>query len=132
VYTSSRLLLFVVTAVVLGLLGMRGVLLLCAALLLSGLLSFVLLSKQRDAVAASVSGRTARMRARMEERTTAEDVDDGPAEAADAEQSGAEGEADGESDGVGELGAAGVAQHREQGASDGAVDHPPHRDDGQG
>jgi hypothetical protein len=47
VYTSSRLLVFIVVATVLALLGMRGVLLLAVAVLVSGLLSYVLLSRQR-------------------------------------------------------------------------------------
>lgn len=94
VYTSSRLVLFVLTAVVLGLLGMHGVLLLLVALVVSGLLSFVLLTKQRDAMSVAVvnrasarrtgdaqeraPGRFASLRNRLEARTTAEDYDDEP------------------------------------------------------
>ena len=98
VYTSSRLVLFVLTAVGLGLLGMHGVLLLLVALVVSGLLSYVLLTKQRDAMSVAVvnraaarangdeqgraPGRFASLRNRLEARTTAEDYDDEPDEPA--------------------------------------------------
>jgi len=147
VYTSSRLLVFVVVAGVLALLGMRGILLLAAALVLSGLASYVLLSGQRDAMASSLAARTTRMRQRMDEAAAAEDHDDpseaddpvpahDPAPAADrdpaeAAGSAAERQPDGEGDGVDELGAAGVAQHRDQRAADGPVDDATRRGDGE-
>ncbi|WP_067170833.1 DUF4229 domain-containing protein [Microtetraspora niveoalba] len=55
VYTLSRLGLFAVALAVLYLLGLRTYLLLIAAFLVSGLASYVLLSKQRDAVSAQVA-----------------------------------------------------------------------------
>jgi hypothetical protein len=77
VYTSSRIALFAVSVAVLDLVGLRnGWVLLLAALLLSGLLSFVLLSRQRDAMSAAVVQRTARARERLRARTEAEDDDD--------------------------------------------------------
>jgi ABC-type transport system involved in cytochrome bd biosynthesis fused ATPase/permease subunit len=75
-YTSARLAVFVVVAAVLALLGMRGILLLLVAVLVSGLLSFVLLSRQRDAMSASVVQRGASLRQRMKEATEAEDEAD--------------------------------------------------------
>ena len=61
-YTLSRLLLFVAVLLLLDLAGARGLLLIALALLISGLLSYVLLSRQRDAMAGSLfsrlSGRT--------------------------------------------------------------------------
>jgi hypothetical protein len=60
IYTSSRLVLFIVTATVLALAGLQGILLLMIALVVSGLLSYVLLSKQRDAVSAAVVARSRR------------------------------------------------------------------------
>jgi hypothetical protein len=93
VYTSSRLVLFIVTATILALAGMKGVLLLLVALLASGLLSYVLLSKQRDAMSAAVvarasrgetprqAGRFSSLRNRLEERTRAEDEADEAARA---------------------------------------------------
>ncbi|MCC5576662.1 MULTISPECIES: DUF4229 domain-containing protein [Microtetraspora] len=54
VYTLSRLGLFAVAVAVLYLLGLRTYLLLIAAFVVSGLASYVLLSKQRDAVSEQV------------------------------------------------------------------------------
>ncbi|MFC0866364.1 DUF4229 domain-containing protein [Sphaerimonospora cavernae] len=56
VYTLSRLGLFAVAVGVLYLVGMRSLLLLAAAFLVSGLASYVLLSKQRDAVSQRITG----------------------------------------------------------------------------
>lgn len=56
VYTLSRLGLFAVALGVLYLVGMRGLLLFAAAFLVSGLASYVLLSKQRDAVSRRIAG----------------------------------------------------------------------------
>ncbi|MEV1175215.1 DUF4229 domain-containing protein [Nonomuraea sp. NPDC049784] len=56
VYTASRIVLFVVTLGVLRLLGLQNPLvLILAAFLVSGIASYVLLSKQRDAVSQRIS-----------------------------------------------------------------------------
>jgi Mn2+/Fe2+ NRAMP family transporter len=75
VYTAARLALFAATAGVLYLVGARGFLLLCLAILISGIISFVLLSRQRDAVSGSVTERAARMRKNLAEGTAREDTD---------------------------------------------------------
>ncbi|HEY6501573.1 MAG TPA: DUF4229 domain-containing protein [Streptosporangiaceae bacterium] len=82
-YTLSRLILFVVVLLLLDLAGARGILLIALALLISGLLSYVVLSRQRDAMAGSLrgrlSGRTRRadsFRTRLAEGTRAEDAED--------------------------------------------------------
>ena len=80
-YTISRLLLFVVVLLLLDLVGARGLLLVALALLISGLLSYVLLSRQRDAMAGSLTGRLRRrtstsFRDRLNEGARAEDSDD--------------------------------------------------------
>ena len=90
-YTASRLMLFLVVLVLLDLAGARGLLLIALALLISGLLSYVLLSRQRDAMAGSLSqrllgrGRANSFRARLNEGARAEDTEDtkdpGPAAA---------------------------------------------------
>lgn len=100
-YTSARLVLFILTAILLALLGMQGVGLLLVALLVSGLLSYVLLTRMRDAMSAAVvsrtaradrmdgdggarpSGRLSRLRTRLDERTRAEDEADDAARAGD-------------------------------------------------
>ncbi|WP_214103383.1 DUF4229 domain-containing protein [Acrocarpospora catenulata] len=57
VYTLSRLGLFAIALGVLYLLGLQTYALLIAAVLVSGLASYVLLSKQRDAVSTRISER---------------------------------------------------------------------------
>ena len=77
-YTSSRLLLFAATFGVLYLLGARGFLAIALGVLISGLISFVLLSRQRDAVSGTVNGLMRRSREfgqRLDEGAAAEDDD---------------------------------------------------------
>ncbi|MCO5968017.1 DUF4229 domain-containing protein [Actinoallomurus soli] len=76
VYTLARLALFGATAGVLFLAGARGFLLLALAILISGVISFVLLSRQRDAVSSSVTQRAARMRENLAAGAAREDEDD--------------------------------------------------------
>jgi hypothetical protein len=57
VYTGLRLLAFVGCYLLLVLVGLRGLLAVAAALLLSSLASLFLLGRQRDAVAASLEAR---------------------------------------------------------------------------
>jgi biopolymer transport protein ExbB/TolQ len=86
VYTSYRILIFFVTVVVLYAFGLRTWLLLLVAVLVSGLLSFVLLSRQRDAMSQAVVKRGASLRQRMQEATEAEDdADDAMRAAAERE-----------------------------------------------
>ena len=85
-YTTSRILLFVVVLLLLDLAGARGLLLIALALLISGLLSYVVLSRQRDSMAGALSGRLTRRRTtsfrdRLNEGTRAEDTDEDPAPA---------------------------------------------------
>jgi len=72
-YTISRILLFVVVLGVLYLARVRGVLLLGLAVLVSGLISFVLLSRQRDAMSGAITSRIGSLRRRLDEGTRAED-----------------------------------------------------------
>jgi Mn2+/Fe2+ NRAMP family transporter len=81
-YTSARILLLVVSIVLLYLIGARGLLLLALACLVSGIASFVVLSRQRDRMSGSLmrrirngQGRVAGFRARLEEGARAEDDD---------------------------------------------------------
>jgi Mn2+/Fe2+ NRAMP family transporter len=86
-YTSARILLLVVSVILLYLIGARGLLLLALACLVSGIASFVLLSRQRDVMSGalmsrirsgrrrSLQGRVAGFRARLEEGARAEDDD---------------------------------------------------------
>lgn len=74
-YTAARLLLFAVAVGLLYLAGARGLLLLGVALVISGLVSFVVLSGQRDAMSRALTSRTRRLRDRLDEGTRAEDDD---------------------------------------------------------
>jgi uncharacterized protein DUF4229 len=75
IYTLSRLALFAATAGVLFLVGARGFLLLALSILISGVVSFVLLSRQRDAVSSSVTERAGRIRQNLAEGAAREDGD---------------------------------------------------------
>ena len=81
-YTTARILLLVVSVILLYLVGARGLLLLALAFVVSGIASFVLLSRQRDLISRALSarighgrGRMAEFRARIEEGARAEDED---------------------------------------------------------
>jgi Protein of unknown function (DUF4229) len=81
-YTSARILLLVVSIILLYLVGARGLLLLALACVVSGIASFVLLSRQRDVMSGALTnrirngqGRVARFRDRIEEGARAEDDD---------------------------------------------------------
>ncbi len=81
-YTSARIVLLVLSVILLYLVGARGLLLLALAFLVSGIASFVLLSKQRDVMSGVLlsrlkNGRTraAGFRTRLEEGARAEDED---------------------------------------------------------
>jgi Mn2+/Fe2+ NRAMP family transporter len=75
IYSLSRLLLFAATAGVLYLAGARGFLLLALSVLISGVVSFVLLTRQRDAVSSSVTERASRIRQNLAEGAAREDTD---------------------------------------------------------
>lgn len=81
-YTSARILLFVVSIILLYVVGARGLLLVALACLVSGIASFVLLSRQRDVMSGALMARirpgqrrAAGFRARLEEGARAEDDD---------------------------------------------------------
>jgi Mn2+/Fe2+ NRAMP family transporter len=82
-YSSARILLFVVAMILLYLVGARGLLLLALALVVSGIASYVLLSKQRDRMSGALTSRlgNGRRRARdfktrLAEGARAEDDDE--------------------------------------------------------
>ena len=79
-YTSARIVLLVVSVVLLYLAGARGLLLLALAFAVSGIASFVLLSRQRDIMSGALMVRlknrqSGGFRARLEEGARAEDED---------------------------------------------------------
>jgi NADH:ubiquinone oxidoreductase subunit 2 (subunit N) len=72
-YTGVRLLLFVMAVGLIYLAGARGLLLIALALLVSGIASYVLLSRMRDKMAGSISSRIDSVRSRLDEGTRVED-----------------------------------------------------------
>jgi hypothetical protein len=81
-YTSARILLLVASLILLYLVGARGLLLLALAFVVSGILSYVLLSRQRDRVSSALMARlrngrqrAAGFRTRLEQGAQAEDED---------------------------------------------------------
>jgi uncharacterized protein (DUF58 family) len=69
-YTCARILLLVISVILLYLVGARGLLLLALAFLVSGIASFVLLSRQRDVMSRALMARTANGRRRVSEFRT--------------------------------------------------------------
>ena len=74
-YTLARILLFAVTLGLLYLVGARGLLLVALALVISGIISFVVLSLQRDAMSGAIASRIGGFRERLDQGTRAEDDD---------------------------------------------------------
>ena len=81
-YTSARIVLLFVSLFLLYLAGARGLLLLALAFVVSGIASFVLLSRQRDVMSGALlerlkngRARATSFRARLEEGALAEDED---------------------------------------------------------
>ena len=74
VYTLARVGLFAGCLLLCWVAGFDGIVLLVAALLLSGVLSWFLLQRQRLAMSAVVDRRVTRMRERLAARASAEDA----------------------------------------------------------
>jgi len=81
-YSSARILLLVVSLILLYLIGARGLLLVALACVVSGIASFVLLSRQRDVMSSALIARirtrkqrASGFRSRIEEGARAEDDD---------------------------------------------------------
>src|SRR3981081_918002 len=79
-YSSARILLFVVALGLLYLAGARGLLLCGRARVISGIISFVVLPRLRDAMSGAITSRVGRFRRRLDEGSRAEDQGD-PADA---------------------------------------------------
>jgi Mn2+/Fe2+ NRAMP family transporter len=72
-YTTARILLFAAAAMLFYLAGARGLLLLGLALVVSGAASYVMLSRQRDAMSGALVNRLRTLRARFDAGAKAED-----------------------------------------------------------
>jgi Protein of unknown function (DUF4229) len=74
-YTTARILLFVAATGLFYLAGARGLLLLGLALVVSGALSYVVLSRQRDAMSGALVSRFRTLRSRLDQGAKSEDDD---------------------------------------------------------
>jgi Protein of unknown function (DUF4229) len=74
-YTAARILLFVISLILLYLVGAHGLLLIGLALVISGIISYVVLSPQRDAMSSALAARLGSFRSRLDEGGRAEDDD---------------------------------------------------------
>ena len=72
-YTVLRLLIFFAAVLLLALCGMRGIWLLAVAAGVSTLVSFPLLSRLRDRMSTSLTGRMSGLSTRLDAGTSAED-----------------------------------------------------------
>jgi Mn2+/Fe2+ NRAMP family transporter len=72
-YTTARILLFVAATGLFYLAGARGLLLLGLALLVSGVASYIVLSRQRDAMSGALVNRFRTLRTRIDQGAKAED-----------------------------------------------------------
>lgn len=75
-YTAARLALFLACWGVLWLVGAKGVLGVLIALIVSGLISYVVLDKLRDRFGSAVAGRVMSLRLRFAAGRAAEDADE--------------------------------------------------------
>ena len=74
-YTTARILLFAAATGLFYLAGARGLLLLALALVVSGALSYVVLSRQRDAMSGALVNRFRTLRSRLDQGAKSEDDD---------------------------------------------------------
>jgi hypothetical protein len=74
-YTLLRLLIFFAAVLVLALFGVHGFTLIVAALIISAIVSLPLLSKLRDRMSTSLTGRVESFNAKLDAGTKAEDAD---------------------------------------------------------
>jgi Mn2+/Fe2+ NRAMP family transporter len=75
-YTTARIVLFLLAAVLFYLAGARGLLLLGLALVVSGVASYVVLSRQRDAMSGALVSRFRALRSRINDGARSEDSED--------------------------------------------------------
>ena len=74
-YTLLRLLMFFAVALVLALFGVHGFTLIIVALVISSIISLPVLSRLRDRMSTSLTGKIDSFNAKLDEGTKVEDVD---------------------------------------------------------
>jgi hypothetical protein len=75
-YTTARIVLFLLATFLFYLAGARGLLLVGLALVVSGVASYVVLSRQRDAMSGALVKRFRSLRSRIDEGARSEDQDE--------------------------------------------------------
>ncbi len=119
-YTALRVALLVAVWLLIQVVTpMRGLLAIAVALVISGVISFILLDRTRDKASAGLAGVFRRIDDRIERSKVAEDVDDEPVSR--------QGEPDPQQHPVGEDEQSGGLQHGHESSAGGAAGH---RDDG--
>src|SRR3984957_11825541 len=74
-YTILRLLLFFAVLLILYWVGIGGIMLVALAAVISALISYVVLSRLRDSMSISLTGRLGRVRQRLDDGASSEDTD---------------------------------------------------------
>ena len=74
-YTILRLLLFFAVLLILYWFGIGGIMLVALAAVISALISYVVLSRLRDSMSISLTGRLGRVRQRLDDGASSEDTD---------------------------------------------------------
>ncbi|MFM1965660.1 MAG: hypothetical protein RL134_1385 [Actinomycetota bacterium] len=125
VYTAMRVaLLAAVWLAIQVLTPMRGLLAIAVALVISGVISFIVLDRSRDRASMGLAGAFRRINDRIEQSKVAEDVDDAPTASG-------QGEPQAQQESVGEDEHTGGLQDRHEIAPSSAPDDAAQRTDGQ-
>lgn len=130
IYTGLRLALLAGVWLVIQIVTpMRGLLAVAVALVISGVISFILLDRPRDRASAGLAGVFRRIDERIERSKVAEDIDDDPVP---AEQESGQGEPRPEQEAVGQDEQAGGLEHGHEGTPGGAAHDSEHGSQGEG
>lgn len=125
VYTAMRVALLAgVWLVIQVVTPMRGLLAIAVALVISGVISFIVLDRSRDTASKGLAGVFGRINDRIEQSKVAEDVDDEPADLGQAE-------AQAQEQSVGEGEQAGGLQDGHEISPGSSADDGAHRADGE-
>lgn len=130
IYTGLRLALLAgVWLLIQVVTPMRGLLAIAVALVVSGVISFIVLDRPRDSASAGLFGVFRRIDERIERSKVAEDIDEDPAPSV---QESGQGEPRAEQEAVGQDEQAGGLEHGHEGASGGTADDSEHGSQGEG
>ena len=130
IYTGLRLALLAgVWLLIQVVTPMRGLLAIAVALVVSGMISFIVLDRPRDSASAGLFGVFRRIDERIERSKVAEDIDEDPAPSG---QVSGEGESRAEQQSVGQDEQAGGLEHGHKGAPGGTADDSEHGAQGKG